>query len=365
MSRHPDVVVVGGGVVGCAVAWFLAREGVSVGLLEREDLAAQASGAAAGMLLPYGENAGAGAFHEWGLRSLESFPSLCLELAERSGIDPELEVCGALYPATDADAELRLRGKQREWPDAGLEWLDARAAHDFEPALAAGLRGALYSPAEAHVRSPLLARAYAGAAEGLGARIERGAAATGLLRAGSGVCGVETSAGRRPAGAVVLCGGAWTPELLALPVEPVRGQIVSVDNPAPPLRRIVVGEAAYLVPKRDGSLVVGATEERVGFDCRVTAGGVAQLLRAAPELAPGIAGAGFRSAWAGLRPATPDGLPVIGVVPGCERLWVAAGHFRNGVLLSPATGRLVAEGVLGKPSAPVARLFRPERFGAA
>ena len=196
---------------------------------------------------------GPGAFHEWARRSLESFPSVCHELKERTGIDPELEVCGALYPASDADAEARLRGKQRMWPDAGLEWLDARAAGDCEPALAAGgapgaraqpgaaerssfeaLRGALFAPAEAHVRSPLLARAYAGAAAGLGARIERGVTATGLLRAGPAIRGVETSAGPRPAGAVVLCGGAWTPELLALPVEPVRGQIVSLDNPDPP-----------------------------------------------------------------------------------------------------------------------------------
>jgi glycine oxidase len=364
MSRHPDVVVVGGGVIGCAVAWFLAREGVSVTLLEREDVACQASGAAAGMLLPYGESDTPGTFLAWGQRGLAAFPALCDELREAGGIDPEFEASGALHVATHAQAESRLRSRLGAVSDAGLEWLDPRAARDAESSLRDDVRGALWSPREAHVRSPLLTRAYAAAAEALGARIERGVVVSALLCEGARSVGVDTSRGAFPAGAVVLCGGAWTPQLapFELPIEPIRGQIASLDNPSPPLRHIVLEDEVYLVPKRDGSLVVGATEERRGFDCRVTAVGVAGLLASACALAPRLGDTGFRGAWAGLRPATPDRLPFIGAAPHREGLFVAAGHFRNGVLLSSVTGQLIAAELLGKPVPGGAEAFQPGRF---
>jgi glycine oxidase len=143
-------------------------------------------------------------------------------------------------------------------------------------------------------------------------------------------------------------------------VAPVRGQIVCVDAPHPALRSIVWGPGAYLVPKLDGSVVVGATSEHAGFDRRVTAAGVAALLEAATRLVPALGDASFRSAWAGLRPATPDGLPLVGPLPELDGLAVAAGHYRNGVLLSPVTGRMVADGILGKGWAEPA--FLPERW---
>jgi glycine oxidase len=145
-------------------------------------------------------------------------------------------------------------------------------------------------------------------------------------------------------------------------VEPVRGQILSLEAPRPPLRAIVWGEGAYLVPKANGSIVVGATEERVGFDCRTTTAGIAALLREAPRLVPALADCSFRDAWAGLRPDTPDHLPLIGPAPGVEGLYLAAGHFRNGVLLSPITGRLVADAILGRELPAAAHAFSPERL---
>lgn len=364
VTPRSDVLVVGGGVVGCAAAWFLAREGVSVTLLERDDVAAEASGAAAGMLLPYGEADREGPFLDWAERSLALFPELCAELRERSGVDPEFEPSGALHVAVDAAEAEALRGRAARFSGRGLEWLAPREARDLEPPLSARLHGALFSPREAHVRSALLAQAYAAAARTIGARIERGVACQGLRRQGGRTRGVDSSDGPREAGAVLLCAGVWTPALapFALPVEPVRGQILSLDNGQPPLRHLVVGGDAYLVPKRDGRVVVGATEERVGFDRRVTAAGVASLLAAAPRLVPGLADSAFRSAWAGLRPCTPDRLPLIGPVPGDPGLLVAAGHHRNGVLLSPLTGRLVADLVLGKPPPAGAAAFRPGRF---
>ena len=180
---------------------------------------------------------------------------------------------------------------------------------------------------------------------------------------------MRTSAGDRPAGVVVVCAGAfaaacsgWLSPPPALPVTPVRGQIVRVDVPEPAFAPIVWGAGAYLVPKRDGSVVVGATTERVGFDKRVTAAGVRGLLAAAEALVPALGTSGFQDAWAGLRPDTPDHLPLIGPVPGAPGLVVAAGHYRNGVLLSPATGRLVVDGLLGKGFAELA--FLPDRFAA-
>ncbi len=370
--RHSDVIVVGGGVIGSAVAYFLAREGASVLLLERDDVASQASGAAAGMLAPVGESEGPGPLLPWGLRSLALFPELTAELRERSGVDPEYVPSGILRVAQSERESRRLRRAAESLGLPELAWLEPAEARAAAPQLASDLVGALWSPDEAHVRSPLLTRAYVGAAARLGARIETGAPALGLLRDGRRVRGALTAAGEHAAGHVVLCMGAWVPAAgawldagCALPVEPVRGQILCLDAPSPAFSPIIWGPAAYLVPKRDGSVVVGATEERVGFDCRVTVEGASALLRAAPRLVPSLAGCALRGFWAGLRPDTPDHLPAIGPLPGVEGLLVAVGHYRNGVLLSPITGRLIADAILGKGWPEEAGVFDPARFLAA
>lgn len=364
-----DVIVIGGGVVGAASAWSLAREGMSVALLERDAIAGQASGAAAGMLLPLAESEGPGPLRRWGLRSLERLEALCPELRERTGIDPEYITSGAIRVARDRPGARLLEERARELAPHGCEWLDARAVRAAEPQLASASLGALWSPREAHVRSPSLVRALAMGAEQLGARIETGVSVQGLLREADRVVGVRTSAGEWSASHVVVCTGAWAAsagEWLGLdgrlPLEPVRGQILSLDPSSPRFGPIVLGDDAYLVPKRDGSVVVGATEERVGFDCRVTAEGVRALLDAAAKLVPALAEASFRGAWAGLRPATPDGLPMIGAFPGVAGLVIAAGHHRNGVLLSAVTGDLVAAIVVGKGMPDDAAPFAPERF---
>lgn len=360
----------GGGVVGCSVAYHLASAGVAVTLLERDDLAAHASGAAAGMLAPIGESSGDGPFFRLALRSLGRFPALTAELREQSGIDPQYVPSGMLRVASGDREATELRERAERQTGHGLEWLSPEAARDREPLLASNLLGALWSPREGHVYSPSLARAYAGAAARLGARIETGVAVVGLLRSGERVTGVRTTTGERTAGHVVLCAGVWTRFCaewldLRLPLVPVRGQILALDAPRPTLRSIVWGEGAYLVPKLNGSVVVGATEEQVGFDCRVTAGGVASLLRAAPRFVPALADCGFRTAWAGLRPDTPDHLPVLGPVPGIEGLTLAAGHYRNGVLLSPVTGELVTAMVARGEQPAECTPFLPDRFLAS
>lgn len=376
---HPDAVVVGGGVVGASVAYHLARAGLAVRLLERGDLAAGASGAAAGMLRPIGEadaGDGAGAILAWGLRSLERMPALVEELRERSGIDPEYEASGALYAAGSPERADALRRKGERLAGCGLQWLEAdavraRVACAGGPDRPAAGHGALWSPGEGHVRSERLCRAFAGAATALGARCDLGTAVHAVRRDGARALGVETRAGRVDAGAVVLCPGVWTSPLCdgvagwTLPVEPVRGQSLALDAPASAPREIWVTDAVYLVRKRDGSLVVGATEEHAGFDAEVTAEGVARLLRGALAAWPALGGCAFRGAWAGLRPATPDRLPAVGPVPGIAGLFVAAGHFRNGVLLSPVTGELVADAVTGRALPDDAAVFDPARFSVS
>jgi glycine oxidase len=378
-ARRADVVVVGGGVTGCSAAWFLAREGLDVLVVERDEVAAHASGAAAGMLAPIAEAVPGSALLQTGRAALDELRgSLCAELQGRSGIDPELEPSGLLRVALD-DAQERAQRARCEALRAdgvAIEWLDARTAAALQPGLAPELRGASWSRSEAHVRSPLLTRAYAGAARSLGARIVPATSVGSLVWEGDAVTGVRVNgalSGTISAGCVVVCAGCWSGVLedwlgargeraQLPPVEPIRGQILSLREPTPVLRTIVWGDAAYLVPKRDGSLVVGATEERVGFDARVTASGMAQLAAAAPTLVPSLGDASFERGWAGLRPSSPDGLPAIGRVAGAERLVMAYGHHRNGVLLSPLSGRRVRDLVVGKEADALSRAFDPTRF---
>jgi len=376
--RSVDVVVIGGGVAGCSAAWFMASEGLDVIVLERDGLAEHASGAAAGMLSPFAEAAPDSALLQQGRAALSQFEALCAQLHARSGVDPEFERSGLLRVALSETEEDALRSQSSALQAIGVDvvWLDAAEARAHESALAPSVRGATWSPEEAHVRSPLMTRAYAGAAQALGARFVTGAAVVGLCFEGDRVTGVRVTGaleGTVSAGCVVACACTWSgvlrewlaPRAAAErlpPVEPLRGQILSLHGSAPLLRSIVWGEGSYLVPKRDGSVVVGATEERAGFDARVTAAGMAQLLTAAPRLVPGLAEANFERGWAGLRPSSPDGLPSIGRVDGVDGLVIAYGHHRSGVLLSPISGALVRDLVLGKPAAPLAAAFDPARF---
>jgi glycine oxidase len=364
-----DVAIVGAGVIGCAVAFELARAGARVVVLERDQPGAHASGAAAGMLAPIAEASEGSPLLELGLRSLEMFPARVAELTELSGIDPELTRCGILRVASGPECA-GLERRARALESQGCQWLGREELAKREPRLAPDLEGGLWSPREGCVDPQRLVRAYAGAAQRRGARFEVGAHVVGLSRARERICGVRTADGELGAGEVVVCAGAWSAPLgRALgrrwPVEPVRGQMLALEAPQPPLASIVWSAGAYLVPRPDATLRVGATVERCGFAAHPSAAGVARLLEGARSTLPALGDSRFLSAWAGLRPETPDHLPLVGPVAALPGLWLATGHYRNGILLSALTARALADWMLEGRRTEGIEVLDPDRFGAA
>jgi glycine oxidase len=370
----PDLLVVGGGAIGCSIAYHAALAGLKVTLLERDRVASGASGAAAGMLAPISESHGDGPLLRAGLASLSEFPALVDSLLELTGIDAELER-GGLLQVSLSDAETAvLRSRTEVCGDCALEWLSADEVAELEPHLGRELQGAARSSLEAHVYSPKLVAALAAGAKSLGATIEEGVEVLGLRLDRGRFSALQTRAGERAAGCVVIASGAWAVRSAKwlrepIPVRPVKGQILSLLPRSGTLGHIVWGAGGYLVPKRAGSVVVGATVEEVGFDRRVTSRGVTDLLRTALRLMPALADAQFKHAWAGLRPGTPDCLPIIGPASSVAGVFIATGHYRNGVLLSPWTGRVVAELVVDRTEMnsverELLNAFSPGRFGA-
>jgi glycine oxidase len=363
--RAVDVAVVGGGVIGASVACALARGGASVVLIERDDPGAHASRAAAGMLAPITESFGRGPIFTLGLESLSLLERDLDALRELSGVDPELIRSGILRVAREAETA-SLRAHAAALADFDCAWVEGSELRKRDARLAPELAGALFSPREGHVDAYLLTRAYAGAAVRRGAQIQRDTEALGLLREGDRITGVRTSAGELHAHDVILCTGAWARHASdwlgrAIPVDPVKGQMLALDGSEPHGGPILWGEGAYIVPRRNGQLRIGATVEHVGFDARPTAAGVATLLAGAFAIAPALRSCAFVETWAGLRPGTRDHLPLIGRVPGLAGAWLAVGHHRNGILLSALTGRALAAELLDGARWPGLDAFDPAR----
>lgn len=368
MTRSADVLVVGGGVIGLAIARETARAGASVTLLERAAIGGEASGASAGMLAAQLEAHEAGPLLALSLRSRALYPDWAAALRDETGIDIDLRSDGAYVVAKDAAAARRIDAAFRFQRDAGLpvERLDAVALRRAEPAVAPTIAGGIFLPEEGSLDPVLLCRALASASERAGARVVTGCAVTSLVVEAGRVTGVvDTDGTRHAARQVVVAAGAWSgtiaaPGFAPPPAEPVKGQIVCFEAPGS-VRSIVESDEVYLVPRGDGRLLAGSTMERVGFDRRVTAGALATLSAAAVALVPALAKAPFHRAWAGLRPAAPDGLPVIGPA-ALDGLLYACGHFRNGIVLAPITAHLVDGMLRGKPD--TALDFDPAPFSA-
>jgi len=348
-----DAVVVGGGAIGLCCAWSIARRGGQVVVLDRTASPAGATRVAAGMLAPVGELAfGEPQLLQMTLAAAERFPQFVAELEGASGVDCGYSREGALHVALDRDeaAELRRIHELQRSFGLGAEWLPPRRCRELEPGLTPSFHGGVHAPGEGSIDPRSMTAALLGALREAEVEVRSGAEVTDGLLERRRLTGVRTGAGEELRGAtVVLAAGAWSaaswlPKEVQPPVRPVKGQILelcAVDGEAP-CDRIVASERVYLVPRANGHLVVGATVEERGFDTTVTAGGVHELLREAYRLLPDIAEMELVEAMAGLRPGTPDNLPIVG--PGAlDGLVLACGHYRNGILLAPITGDAIAE----------------------
>jgi glycine oxidase len=348
--KTADVLIIGGGIIGCSIALELARARVRILVLERDRLGCEASGEAAGMLAPQAEGLAPGPLLDLCLKSREMFGPLQARLQEEAGIDIEYVRSGIVYPFLTEEDERYGQRLFQEQHGRGLkvERWDRAQVLAAEPQVTPAVRGALYLPDDHQVQNARMVRALAVAGSRQGVAHLEGSPVTAFLRDGHRVTGVRTLSEAYHAGKVIIAAGAWSGTLSALlgrdiPVRPARGQLLSLETEGNLLRHIVYGRDVYLVPWPSGEVVVGSTVEFVGFAKHVTAAGIEGLLSGARRLVPALGSRPMLRAWAGFRPWTPDELPYLGPVPGAPGLYIASGHFRNGILLAPATGALMAE----------------------
>lgn len=358
------VLVVGGGIIGCAAALELARAGCRVTLFERATPGAEASSAAAGLLAPIDESTET-TFARLALASWRLYPDVVRDLQERTGIDVEYVTRGTIYPTSAAQK----RRDVAAWGDLeefGVELLEGDDVQRLEPALSPKVRHAIFVKGDHWLNNQRLVLAYAQAAAAAGVELKTGCNVSRLVVEGGKVRGLVTEGERVEGDAILLAAGAWSGDLMAalgapLRIEPRRGQMIALAHVPPVLTHCVHGEV-YLAPRPSGELLVGATVERAGFQRAVTAEGISGLLHAAIELVPSLRELPIARMWCGFRPWAPDSLPVLGPWPGIEGLFVATGHFRNGILLAPITARLMTEWITGTEPSLAVKDFLPDRF---
>jgi len=361
------VIVIGAGIVGLSVAYELASRGASVRVFDGRSAGCGASRATAGILAPLIEGH-SGALLKLGLRSLDLYDGFVERVGSDGGEAVEYCRTGSLQVAcTSAEAD-ELSNMSATLSRSGVEHelLDGAAARRREPALSEAVQAALELPLHGYLNAFTFLRTLerAGAAHGVTVSQER---IGGIEKHGEGLRLSGASEGAE-ADAVVIAAGAWSGDVAVaggarLPVHPVRGQLVHLRLPAPPASQVIWRTGCYLVPWRDGSVLVGATVEDVGFDENSTAAGIRQLLECGIEIVPGLGNASLVEVRVGLRPATVDELPVVGASSVVQGVFYAAGHYRSGVLLAPLTATLVADLVLEGREAPELDLVRPERLG--
>jgi glycine oxidase len=365
LMNAADVVVVGGGVIGLTTAYYLARAGADVVLLDRGDLGQEASWAGAGILPPSNPEAASTPFDRLRAISLAQFPALSRELADATGIDNGYWQCGGVVFNGPPDAS------PEEWGGAGVarERIAAGDLKALEPGASALLGDAWHLRGMAQVRNPRHLKALIAACKKRGVRLFPHQDVCRLQFAGDTVTGVAAKEATFHAAKVLVAAGAWSDDLLSQAgwrprIHPVRGQIALLRSEPACLRKILTWGASYVVPRPDGLVLVGSTEEYVGFDRRTTAQAIADLLELAQKLSPPLAHAAVERCWAGLRPATPDGLPYLGPIPAISGLYIAAGHFRAGIQLSAATAQLMTDLLQGRSSPLSLDAFAPARAGS-
>ena len=387
MSRGPEVIVVGGGVIGCSVAYYTAKRGLSVTLIDSPKRG-RASSASAGGLWPLGECLGLGcgvifyktllakgtvqegadgpeqlprSFFDFAIQSNTMFPALAEELREASGMDIELEPTSLLFLMYDEGEEAYARHLWQSCPRGRslIDWLTPDDVAKEEPFLTRELRGALRFRGDDQVNPYRFADALRAAARARGARILSHTEATGVRVESGRVTGVQTKSGTIPCDIVVNAAGAWAAEIgrtagLEIPVHPVRGQIVCTETLPEILSACVSTTDCYLAQKQHGEVIIGSTTEEVGFDAGVTPSAITSLSAGAVRAAPFLARAAVKRVYSGFRPGSPDELPILGPVEGLSGYLNACGHFRTGILNAPLTGAIIAELAAGeRPCHPV------------
>ncbi len=366
MAKQQQVVIVGGGVIGLLTAYNLASEGQAVTLLERGGLGQESSWAGGGIvspLYPWRYSQAVTALAHW---SQDFYPQLAQRLFAATGVDPEVHTTGLYWLDLDDEADALAWAAREGRP---LSKVDVSAAHDAVPVLGGGYAQAIYMADVANVRNPRLVKSLKAALLALpNVTIYEQCDVSGFVLGDGRVVGVNTATGLVLGDQVVLAAGAWSGQLLgtlglALPVEPVKGQMILYKCASDFLSSMVLAKGRYAIPRRDGHILIGSTLEHEGFDKTPTGTALESLKASAVELIPALAGAEVVGHWAGLRPGSPEGIPFIGEVPGFKGLWLNCGHYRNGLVLAPASCQLFTDLLLARapiidpaPYAPAGRL---------
>lgn len=371
-TQQTEILVIGAGAMGLAIAIALAQQGAQVTILSR-DFRQAALHAAAGMLAPQAETLPLGSLRTLCLTSRASYSAWVAQLEQLTGRESGYWPCGILSPAYAADLDTP-HSTPPEPGSFASQWLDRPTLQTQQPGLNPNLVGGWWYPQDGQVDNRVLADLLWFAAQKLGINVIEGVEVTGFYRTdakitsldslatGQRIQGVATQQGDWQAERYVLATGAWGHDLLPIPVFPRKGQMFAVQgDPERHLRQVLFSSQVYLVPRRDGKILVGATVEDVGFTPHNTPGGLQQLLQAAIQLYPPIANLPILETWWGFRPATPDLAPLLGQGPA-QNLFLATGHYRNGILLAPITAQLLAEQMLHGVTSPLLAAFSWQRF---
>jgi glycine oxidase len=364
-----EVAIIGGGVIGLSIARALARRGVcDVVVIERHEFGREASWAAGGILAPQIEADARDDFFRLACASRDMYSQFAADLQTESGIDVELDPTGTMYVAfhDDEEAELRHRNEWQRSQGLRVEWLSGDEARAIEPCLSTNVRFALRFPDDYQIDNRKLVEALVIANQRHGVKLIASCGVRKIQIADGAVTGIQTELGFLSAKKTVVAAGAWSSSIEAegallprLDIEPVRGQMLCFNAPGL-ARHVIYSSGGYIIPRRDGRLLSGSTSDHVGFDKRVTETGVERIRSMAIEIAPALQNISIIDSWAGFRPRAKDDLPVLGSVADVKGLFYATGHYRNGILLAPITGEVIAGAIVGDLSEWTA--FFPQRF---
>jgi glycine oxidase ThiO len=340
-----DVLVIGGGIIGLATAISLSQRGANVTIVERDICGRGATWAAAGMLAPEAERL-EGDLLSFGVRSRDMYPHWIANLMQLSGQDCGYWCCGMIAPAIE-ESDLQSISQHPKY-------IDLAESHKRQSGLGASVLGSLWLPSDGQVNNRKLTQALLTAAKSLSIKILEGTTVYQIVRDQNCVTHLDTSAGKLQAERYVLATGAWTRSLLPLPIKPIKGQMLSVYDCDRKLQRVIYAPSCYIVPRQDGTIVIGATVEDNGFSQGNTAAGIAQLLNRAISIYPAIADMPITETWWGFRPHAPNEIPILGA-SDYENLILATGHYRNGILFAPITAKLITEFMVDGIKDPILR----------